>query len=212
MPQEKRPAYLILMTDGEPTVGKTALSELLATVSSKRDIRLFDFGVGYDVNTKLMSKLAEQHHGTAQFLEPEEDLETALSAFYSKIKNPVLSDVEIAYEGIDVKDIYPRKVKDMFAGSQVMLLGRYKDGGKATVKLTGTIDGVKRAYSFPLTFAANESSNSYLPRLWVCLLGDKMKIIGAVTNGIGVMPAYADNLSEKEIEAVAHYVSVSANQ
>lgn len=176
MPQEKRPAYLILMTDGEPTVGKTALSELLATVSSKRDIRLFDFGVGYDVNTKLMSKLAEQHHGTAQFLEPEEDLETALSAFYSKIKNPVLSDVEIAYEGIDVKDIYPRKVKDMFAGSQVMLLGRYKDGGKATVKLTGTIDGVKRAYSFPLTFAANESSNSYLPRLWA------MRRIGYLTD------------------------------
>ena len=41
---------------------------------------------------------------------------------------------------------------------------------------------------------------------------DIMRVIAAVTNGIGVMPAYAGNLSEKEIEAVAHYVSVSANQ
>ena len=38
------------------------------------------------------------------------------------------------------------------------------------------------------------------------------RVINAVTNGIGVMPSYVGNLSEKEIEAVAHYVSVSANQ
>ncbi len=38
------------------------------------------------------------------------------------------------------------------------------------------------------------------------------RVITAVTNGIGVMPAYSGHLSEKEIEAVAHYVSVSANQ
>lgn len=173
----KRPAYLILLTDGEPTVGKTKLDELLSTVSSKRDIRLFDFGVGYDVNTKLMAKLAENHHGTSQFLEPDEDLETALSNFYSKIKNPILSDVKIAYDGVEVKDIYPRSVKDMFAGNQVMLLGRYKEGNKAAkVQLTGTINGVEKAYSFPLAFASNESSNAYLPRLWA------MRRIGYLTD------------------------------
>ena len=39
---------------------------------------------------------------------------------------------------------------------------------------------------------------------------DLMRIIVAVTNGIGVMPAYQGELSTEEIEAVAHYVSVSA--
>lgn len=172
-----RPAYLILLTDGEPTVGKTKTKELLEVVSSKRDIRLFDFGVGYDVNTKLMTKLAEHNHGTSQFLEPDENLETALSGFYSKIKNPILSDVQIAYQGVEVKDIYPRKVNDMFAGNQVMLLGRYKDGNKiAKVSLTGKINGVEKAYSFPLSFASNESGNSYLPRLWA------MRRIGYLTD------------------------------
>lgn len=170
-----RPAFLILMTDGEPTVGKTAVQELLKSVSIKRDLRLFDFGIGYDVNTRLLNKLAEEHHGTSQYLEPDENLETALSSFYAKIRNPVLSDVMITYEGIDVKDIYPRAVKDIFAGSQLLLLGRYKEGGKATIKLTGKVDGVEKSFSFPVDFAPRSADNSYLPRIWA------MRRIGHLT-------------------------------
>ena len=41
---------------------------------------------------------------------------------------------------------------------------------------------------------------------------DKIRVIKSVTKGIGVMPAYEGQLSTEEIEAVAHYVSISANQ
>ena len=37
-------------------------------------------------------------------------------------------------------------------------------------------------------------------------------ILMAVKNGIGVMPAMEGILSDEEIEAVAHYVSISADQ
>ena len=37
------------------------------------------------------------------------------------------------------------------------------------------------------------------------------RVIMAVTNGIGVMPAYEGLLSSKEIEAVAKYVSEKSN-
>lgn len=172
----ERPGYLIMMTDGEPTVGETSVSGLLKLVNSKRDIRVFDFGVGYDVNTKLLNKLAEEHHGTAHYVEPEETIEASLSEFYNKIKSPMLTDVKIAYEGIQVKDIYPRAVKDIFAGSQLLLLGRYKGEGDATVKLTGTVNGVAKAYTFPVKFAAAEADNTYLPRLWA------MRRIGHLTD------------------------------
>ena len=39
-----------------------------------------------------------------------------------------------------------------------------------------------------------------------------MRIINAVTNGIGVMPPYAGEISSEEIEAVAHYVSEASNK
>ncbi|HEY9792175.1 MAG TPA: VIT domain-containing protein [Candidatus Obscuribacterales bacterium] len=161
-----RAGFLVLMTDGEPTVGETTIPGLLKTVNSKRDIRLFDFGVGYDVNTKLLDRLAEAHHGTSHYVEPSESFETSLSNFYNKIQKPVLTDVKIAYDGLQVKDIYPREVKDIFAGSQVLLLGRYKNGGDATVKLTGNINGVQKAYSFPVKFAGQEVDHTYLPRMW----------------------------------------------
>ncbi len=170
-----RPAYIVLMTDGEPTVGETSISALLKSVPSNRNIRLFDFGVGYDVNTKLLNKLAEMHHGTSQYIEPQENLETALSNFYNKIKSPVLTDVKIVYEGLQVKNVYPKEVTDLFAGTQALLIGQYKGSGKAIVRLTGKVNGVEKAYSFPLSFAEDESGHTYLPRLWA------MRRIGYLT-------------------------------
>ncbi|CAN5454518.1 hypothetical protein BH10CYA1_BH10CYA1_26950 [soil metagenome] len=183
----ERPAYVVLMTDGEPTVGETNISTLLKSIAPKRDTRIFDFGVGYDVNTKLLNKLAEDHHGTAQYVEPSENLETALSGFYQKIKSPVLSNVSIAYDGITVKDTYPREVKDIFAGSQVLLLGKYKNGAKATVNLTGKVNGVSKAYSFPLNFENSSADHTYLPRLWA------MRRIGHLTQ------VAQDNGDSKEV-------------
>ncbi|MBX9689029.1 MAG: VWA domain-containing protein [Candidatus Obscuribacterales bacterium] len=163
---KERPSYMVLMTDGEPTVGETSVAGLLKTIDAKKDIRIFDFGVGYDVNTKLLNKLADDNHGTAQYVEPEESLEVALSSFYDKIKSPVLSNVKLSFDGVQVKDMYPRNVKDIFAGTQVLLLGKYKGSGNGSCHMTGTINGVAKAYSFPLKFDEQELGHTYLPRLW----------------------------------------------
>ena len=170
-----RPAYVVMMTDGEPTVGETNVNKLLDGVSTKRDVRVFDFGVGYDVNTRLLNKLAEMHHGTSQYVEPGENLETAMSSFYQKIKSPVLNNVQLTFDGVKAKDFYPREVKDIFAGTQVLLIGKYKEGAKGTVHLTGTVNGVAKSYNFPLAFSNDETGNTYLPRLWA------MRRIGHLT-------------------------------
>lgn len=202
-PDAARPAYLVLMTDGQPTVGVTDSAKLIDGVKSARDIRLFDFGVGYDVNTQLLNKLAQQHHGTSQYVDPDENLETALSSFHDKIKSPVLSDVQIAYDGIEVKDIYPRDIKDIFAGSQVLLLGRYKNGADVQVKLTGKENGIARAYSFPMAFAKSEAGHSYLPRMWA------MRRIGHLTE---VAQANNDNkeVVDEIVELSKRYGIISA--
>lgn len=198
-----RPAYLVLMTDGQPTVGTIEVNDLVKSVKPKRDVRLFDFGVGYDVNTQLLNKLAEEHHGSAQYVEPDEDLEISLSSFYQKISSPVLSDVKLVYDGIEVKDVYPKTVKDLFAGTPVMLLGRYKTGAEATVKLTGSVNGAAKSFDFPLTFEKSEAGASYLPRMWA------MRRIGYLTE---VAQANNDNkeVVDEIIELSKHYGIISA--
>jgi Ca-activated chloride channel family protein len=173
--ESTRPAYILLMTDGEPTVGEQDINKLVASATSKRDIRVFDVGVGFDVNTRLLNRLAENHHGTAQYVSPEENLETAMSSLYRKIQSPVLSNVKLTFDNVVVKDLYPREVKDIFAGSQVLLLGKYKEGAKGTVHLTGSVNGVNKSFNFPLNFEADETGNTYLPRLWA------MRRIGHLT-------------------------------
>jgi Ca-activated chloride channel family protein len=173
--ESTRPAYILMMTDGEPTVGEQDVNKLVASANSKRDIRVFDVGVGFDVNTRLLNKLADSHHGTSQYVSPEENLETAMSSLYKKIQSPVLSNVKLTFDNVVVKDLYPREVKDIFAGSQVLLLGKYKEGVKGTVHLTGSVNGVSKSFSFPLKFDADETGNTYLPRLWA------MRRIGHLT-------------------------------
>ncbi len=94
---------------------------------------------------------------------------------YKKIQIPVLSNVKLTFDNVVVKDLYPREVKDIFAGSQVLLLGKYKEGAKGTVHLTGSVNGVSKSFSFPLKFDADETGNTYLPRLWA------MRRIGHLT-------------------------------
>lgn len=161
-----RPSYMIMMTDGEPTVGKTGHKEIASLLANKPDLRVFNLGIGYDINTQLLDKIANNHHGTAQFVEPGENLETALSGLYDKIRNPIMSDVKISYEGITVKDVYPRSVKDMFANTQVMLVGKYKGAGEAKIKISGTVNGAPKNFQFPLNFPEKDLQANYLPRLW----------------------------------------------
>ncbi len=164
-----RPKYVIFLTDGEPTVGITDTQGLLAVAkkANTQNARLFNFGVGYDVKTILLSKLAADHHGSTTFVEPDENLEVALTGFYNKIMAPVLTDVALQFKNLTVDRIYPSDVGDLFAGSEVILLGRFKQGGDGSVVLTGKNGKETQTFNYPLKWkAAEQSQHAYLPRLW----------------------------------------------
>ena len=98
--------------------------------------RLFVFGVGNDVNTWLLDRLAEEIRGTRDYVAESEDIEVRVSSFYDKINYPVLSDLELEFLDIRTYDVYPRRVPDLFKGSQITVLGRYQGAGKKAVKLS----------------------------------------------------------------------------
>lgn len=168
----ERPKIIVFLTDGLPTVGETNVSRIVDNVhnASKAGVRLFTFGVGYDVNTALLDKLAADNGGTADYVEPKEDLEVKVSNFFTKVNYPVLTNLKLDMAGAKTDLVYPRLVPDLFRGSQVTLIGRYSnDADLAAMRLTltGQAGGSTRTYTYDnLSFPLRNESNDYLPRLW----------------------------------------------
>ena len=168
----ERPKMLVFMTDGLPTVDETNVTKIVDNVrkASRPGVRLFTFGVGYDVNTALLDKLAAENGGVADYVEPKEDLEVKVSNFFSKVNYPVLTDLQLDMGGAQIDLIYPRAIPDVFRGSQVTLIGRYSnaaDLNSIQIKLTGKAGGTSRTYTYAnLSFPLRSDANDYLPRLW----------------------------------------------
>jgi len=167
-----RPKMLVFMTDGLPTVDETNVTKIIDNVrkATRPGLRLFTFGVGYDVNTSLLDKLAAENGGVADYVEPKEDLEVKVSNFFSKVNYPVLTDLQIDMGGAQTDLIYPRGIPDLFRGSQVTLIGRYSnpsDLNSIQLRLTGKAGGTTRTYTYTnLGFPLRSDANEYLPRLW----------------------------------------------
>jgi len=123
----ERPRMIVLITDGQPTVGITDASRIMQNIkqANHANTRLFTFGVGYDVNTLLLDGLAATNRGAVDYIEPNEDLEVKVSNFFAKVNHPVLSDVKIDWGGVEIEKVYPREIPDLFHGSQLVLIGRY---------------------------------------------------------------------------------------
>lgn len=159
---------VVFMTDGLPTVGVTDGSAILTGVNSSnaKKVRIFNFGVGNDVNTHLLDRISTQHDGFSTYVTPREDMEVKVSDFASKIKHPVMTDVSLDFASANVNSVYPRRIPALYRGGEITIFGRYKGNGPQMVTLTGNVGGEVRKITMNATFPARDISNSYLPRVW----------------------------------------------
>jgi Ca-activated chloride channel homolog len=164
----ERPQMIVLITDGQPTVGVTQASKIMSNAkeANKGTARLFTFGIGYDVNTVLLDGLANENRGTVGYIEPNEDIEVKVSDFFAKVNHPVLSDVKIDWGGVQTDLVYPRTMPDIFHGSQLVLIGRYRSSARRLM-LAGKVNGRERRFVYDdLQFPDKRRENEFLPHLW----------------------------------------------
>ena len=170
--QGDRPRLVVFVTDGLPTVGETNIDRIVENARRERvaGTRLFTFGVGYDVNTALLDKLAADNGGVAEYVEPKEDLEVKVSNFFTKINHPVLTNLALDMGGVQTDLIYPRAMPDLFRGSQITLIGRYRneyDVRNTVLRLTGRTGSRERTFTYEnVNFPMTEDGNDFLPRIW----------------------------------------------
>jgi len=152
------------------TAGETDVGNILRNVERANDagVRVFVFGVGYDVNTTLLDKLSGGNHGTVTYVKPEEDIEIKVSNFYAKLSRPVLSDISLDFGEARVSDVYPKELPDLFDGSQVVVFGRYEGSGSTTVTMTGTSGDGELSFAYDAKFSGRggRRAGEIIPRLW----------------------------------------------
>jgi Ca-activated chloride channel family protein len=168
MADAERPTILIFLTDGLPTTGETEIERIIANVgdAAPDNVRIFPFGVGYDVNTVLLDTIAQNQRGASGYVRPEEAIDEKVSAFYAKVSTPLLADLNLDFGDIDVSDLYPYPLPDLFAGTQLVVVGRYRDGGATTLTLSGEVNGQRQTFNFEDVRFQETGGEEFIARLW----------------------------------------------
>jgi len=220
MSQGERPNYILFLTDGQPTVGITGTEEILKNIAAVNTAksRLFVFGVGYDVNTELLDKLSTENRGTSVYVGENEDLEAAVSSYYEKMSSPLLADLSLRFKGIEAFQSYPPTWPDLFKGSQLVVLGKYKGNGPIFINLMGKVGKEEKNFALENQKLIQDDSYNFLPRLWatrrvgflleqIRLHGPEKELENEVRNlGLkyGIVTPYTSFLvTEKERQTIA---------
>ena len=214
--EEVRPTTLIFLTDGLPTEGVTVTGAILDNVAREApdNVRIFSFGVGDDVDTDLLDQISLDHGGASTYVRPGEEIDEEVSAFYRRVKMPVLSDLSLDWGDIIVDQVYPQRIPDLFAGSQLIMLGRYREGGPAKITLKGMVNQEERSYTYEDLSFRKEGGDDFIPRLWatravgyyltqIRLYGEKQEWIDSIVSlstRYGIITPYTSFLvQEKDI-------------
>ena len=212
---KERPTTIIFLTDGLPTAGETDPAKIVANFknATRANVRLFTFGVGDDVNTLLLDQLAQENRGVSAYVRPGQALDEEVSAFYAKISTPVLADLSIDFGGVTVSDLYPQPLPDLFAGSQLVLVGRYTGSGPTSIGLRGTVNGEAQSFTYAGDFAAS-GGNGFIPRLWatrkigyllnqIRLYGENKEYVDQIVNlsvRYGIVTPYTSFLVQEDAD------------
>ncbi len=168
-PAEQSLGVVVFLTDGQASTGETDPERIATNAEQGRGkFRVFSFGVGDDVNTYLLDRLTERARGTTEYIRPGENIERAVGTLAAKVASPVLTDVTItAGSGIELYDVQPGSLPDLFAGDEMVVLGRYRaaGSGEQSVTVHGKRSGREEEFRTTFTDRTNDDAR-YIEQLW----------------------------------------------
>lgn len=224
-----RPSYLVFLTDGLPTAGETDEGRIVQVMRDKggAHVRAISMGVGYDVNSRLLDRIADAGRGRSEYVRPEENIEAYVARLYESIASPVLTDVQLTIEGQGrspadgplVNRLQPASIRDLFRGEQLTVAGRYRAGGEVKVSIVGRVGDSIRTFEFPLRLSAKgeASTHRFVPRIWASrriaeiiteldLKGKNDELVAelvSLSTTYGILTPYTSFLADDQPGAVA---------
>ncbi len=163
----ERMGIVLFMTDGIPSVGEQAPERIAASAAARRhQLRIFPIGVGHDVNTYLLDRLAVEGKGRVEYVAPDANVEQALGSVMSRIDRPVLTDLRIISSPVRLLERAPAELPDLFSGEELVVFARYQGQASGDIIIEGTRNGRRERFSAPVRFPEHETANAWIAPLW----------------------------------------------
>lgn len=168
-----RQLNVIILSDGmtEQSERRTLLELIRQRPSNSR---VFCIGVGNEVNKPLLEQLAEDSGGLAAFVSQGDHFERQARAFRRKLTTPAASNLSLKFNGIEVYDLEPRILPNLYFGAPVRVYGRYRGDGPATVELTAEIRGREFKQNARLEFPREDAAHPEIERMWAWRRVDRL--------------------------------------
>lgn len=157
----------VFLTDGVPTVGEQNPEKIAARAAGAGSgQRIFPIGLGHDVNTYLLDRLALEARGRVEYVAPEADVEMAVGTVLTRLDAPALTDLRIVSSPVRLLEMAPADLPDLFHGEELVIFGRYEGTGRGAVVIEGQRNGRRERFTAQAVFAAREPDNSFIAPLW----------------------------------------------
>ena len=160
----ERVRIVVMLTDGY--IGNEA--EIIEEVGRRAgdQIRFWAIGIGSSPNRFLIDGVAKQGGGMSGVIELNTDPKGLVSRIVHRIHQAQLANIQIDWNELPVYEIFPRRIPELWSGSPVILFGRYADGGKTRLKLSGVAEGKPLSYSLDVKLPRAQPAHGVLSKMW----------------------------------------------
>jgi outer membrane receptor protein involved in Fe transport/uncharacterized protein YegL len=173
------------MTDGQ--VGNE--KEIIEEVRRHPNARVFAFGIGDGVNHHLLDEITREGRGEVTYVSESDDGSAAARKFFERIRNPLMTDISLEFNGADVSEVYPQEIPDLFDAKPVTVTGRYKTGGRATLTLRGKMQGQPFSREIAVDLPNEDRENEVMATLWA-----RKKLAAVMRPGFSGTPAEQEDV------------------
>lgn len=178
-----RPFLVVFLTDGRGNQNVEQVMTRLAKVEGEHAaVRIFPFGVGHDVDTIMLDRLANTYSGRPTYVQPGENLELVLGDFFSVVSKPVLTSLSLTLPDIGVTERFPVTLGDLYHGQQIIVAAKFDRPATGPVKLTAKRGDETVEYVWPSVSFTHAPGADYVPAIWagrkIAFLVDQIRLHG----------------------------------
>ena len=153
---------VVIATDGYVDVEKEAFDLIRKNLNKAN---FFAFGIGTGVNRYLIEGMARAGKGEPFVITNQKEAGETAERFAAYVKAPLLTDIQVTFQGFDASDIEPPALPDLFAQRPLIIFGKYRDA-KGQIVVTGKTAGGDYHTVIPVSPQMADQGNVALRYLW----------------------------------------------